>query len=95
MAFLKTWPSLNLQQVCWYVGWTGGRARADDQSISLCVYLLTTSLARDGLTAIIAGGQPVGGGKRRLWAAKKGQERIAPVPPTTSNFFPLSLSRAR
>ena len=44
MALLKTWPSLHLQQVCWYVGRTGGR------SIHLIVRLLTYDESREGRT---------------------------------------------
>ena len=48
------------------------------------------------LTAIIAGsllrGGEGGAGTGADGAAERGKKEIAPVPPTTSNFFPLSLS---
>ena len=48
MAFLKTWPSLHLQQVYGYVGRTGGRAGG--RSIHLIVRLLTYDESREGRT---------------------------------------------
>ena len=46
MAFLKTWPSLHLQQVYGYVGRTGASGR----SIHLIVRLLTYDESREGRT---------------------------------------------